>query len=55
MRFFQVFCSLTELINNLPNDDKVFPQTLLANLEKRFPSGCKTLAPYNALTLLDPR
>lgn len=50
-----MFSSLAELIHKLPGDDKAFPQTLLNNLTKRFPVGYKTLAPFNSLTLLDPR
>ena len=52
-----VFEELAILSVKLVGASKHFVETLLSNLKsnKRFPNGYKTLAPYNCLTLLDPR
>ena len=52
-----VFEELTTLSSKLRGAAKQFVDTLLSNLKLNnwFPSGYKDLAPYNCLTLLDPR
>ena len=54
----QIFAHLSHLIQGLPQNQRAYPAALLASLQsgKRFhQDGYKTLSPYNALTLLDPR
>ena len=54
-----VFMELGDLARRLPPGDKDFPQKLLKNLQstlpKRFPGGYKTMAPFNCLTLTNPK
>ena len=54
-----VFLELGELARTLPSGDKDFPEKLLKNLQstqpKRFPGGYKTMAPFNCLTLTNPK
>ena len=54
-----VFMELGDLARRLPPGDKDFPQKLLKNLQstlpKRFPGGYKTVAPFNCLTLTNPK
>ena len=54
----QIFAHLSQLIQGLPQNQRVYPSALLTSLQagKRFHlDGYKTLSPYNVLTLLDPR
>ena len=54
----QIYAHLSHLIQGLPQNQRAYPAALLASLQsgKRFhQDGYKTLSPYNALTLLDPR
>ena len=52
-----VFADLTSLSAKMSGDGKRFVDLLSTNLKsnRRFPNGYKTTAPYNVLTLLDPR
>ena len=53
----QVFSELTSLVSKLSREDGKYPNALLTSLKgvRRFPNGYKSLAPYNVLSLLDPR
>lgn len=54
----QIFAHLSQLIQRIPSNQRVYPAALLTSLQagKRFhQDGYKTLSPYNVLTLLDPR
>ena len=54
----QILAHLSQLIQRLPQNQRVYPSALLTSLQagKRFhQDGYKTLSPYNVLTLLDPR
>ena len=52
-----VFADLATMSSNLRGTAKIFVDLFLSNLKssKRFPNGYKSTAPYNVLTLLDPR
>jgi hypothetical protein len=50
-----VFSNLVSIADKLEGVDKAFPETVLLKLKERFPNGLKDTAPFNSLTLLDPR